>query len=111
MPVASGEARSVRVHRCGDRHEDTEGSSCRCDCPISRLRTHRCVARFLRVTLQRRLPGDDAGARSAGRMTVVAEIPADELLKHTLERVWSPQLRNSRNVDVYLPASYLSLIH
>jgi len=39
-------------------------------------------------------------------MTVVAEIPADELLKHTLERVWSPQLRNSRNVDVYLPASY-----
>jgi predicted alpha/beta superfamily hydrolase len=39
-------------------------------------------------------------------MTLVAEIPADELLKHTLERVWSPQLRNSRNVDVYLPASY-----
>jgi predicted alpha/beta superfamily hydrolase len=29
-----------------------------------------------------------------------------ELLMHTLERVWSPQLRNSRNVDVYLPASY-----
>jgi len=39
-------------------------------------------------------------------MTTVAEIQSDELLKHTLERVWSPQLRNSRNVDVYLPASY-----
>ncbi len=106
VPVASGEAGPVRLQRRGDRHEDTEGSSCRCDCPISRLRTRRCVARFLRVTLQRRLSGDDAGARSAGRMTVVAEIQADELLKHTLERVWSPQLRNSRNVDVYLPASY-----
>jgi len=29
-----------------------------------------------------------------------------ELLKHTIERVWSPQLRNARNVDIYLPASY-----
>ena len=39
-------------------------------------------------------------------MTAVAENQGDELLKHTLERVWSPQLRNRRNVDVYLPASY-----
>jgi predicted alpha/beta superfamily hydrolase len=35
-----------------------------------------------------------------------AQTPPHELLKHTLERVWSPQLRNARNVDVYLPASY-----
>jgi hypothetical protein len=55
VPVASGEAGPVRVQRRGDRHEDTEGSSCRCDCPINRLRARRCVARFLRVTLQRRL--------------------------------------------------------
>ena len=27
-------------------------------------------------------------------------------IKGTLERVWSPQLRNHRTVDVYLPASY-----
>ena len=39
-------------------------------------------------------------------MTASAENQWDELLKYTLERVWSPQLRNSRNVDVYLPASY-----
>jgi len=32
--------------------------------------------------------------------------PPHELLKHTLKRVWSPQLRNARDVDVYLPASY-----
>jgi predicted alpha/beta superfamily hydrolase len=35
-----------------------------------------------------------------------AQTPPHELLKHTLERVWSPQLRNARNVDIYLPASY-----
>lgn len=28
------------------------------------------------------------------------------MIKRTLERVWSPQLRNRRNVDVYLPWSY-----
>ncbi len=37
---------------------------------------------------------------------LAAQDPSQELLKHTLERVWSPQLRNARNVDVYLPASY-----
>ena len=30
------------------------------------------------------------------------------MTKRTLERVWSPQLRNRRSVDVYLPASYPS---
>jgi predicted alpha/beta superfamily hydrolase len=30
------------------------------------------------------------------------------MTKRTLERVWSPQLRNRRTVDVYLPASYPS---
>lgn len=39
-------------------------------------------------------------------MTSAAAHPPGELLKYTLERVWSPQLRNARNVDVYLPASY-----
>jgi predicted alpha/beta superfamily hydrolase len=28
------------------------------------------------------------------------------IVKRTLENVWSPQLRNRRNVDVYLPPSY-----
>jgi predicted alpha/beta superfamily hydrolase len=30
------------------------------------------------------------------------------MMKRTLERVWSPQLRNRRSVDVYLPWSYPS---
>jgi predicted alpha/beta superfamily hydrolase len=30
------------------------------------------------------------------------------MIKRTLENVWSPQLRNRRNVDVYLPWSYPS---
>jgi predicted alpha/beta superfamily hydrolase len=30
------------------------------------------------------------------------------MIKRTLERVWSPQLRNKRTVDVYLPWSYPS---
>ncbi|HKB10185.1 MAG TPA: alpha/beta hydrolase-fold protein [Vicinamibacterales bacterium] len=30
------------------------------------------------------------------------------MTKRTLERVWSPQLRNRRTVDIYLPASYPS---
>ena len=30
------------------------------------------------------------------------------MIKRTLERVWSPQLRNRRVVDVYLPWSYPS---
>jgi predicted alpha/beta superfamily hydrolase len=30
------------------------------------------------------------------------------MIKRTLKNVWSPQLRNRRDVDVYLPASYLS---
>ena len=28
------------------------------------------------------------------------------IVKRALENVWSPQLRNRRNVDIYLPASY-----
>jgi predicted alpha/beta superfamily hydrolase len=30
------------------------------------------------------------------------------MIKRTLDRVWSPQLRNRRPIDVYLPASYPS---
>lgn len=30
----------------------------------------------------------------------------EELLFHRLERVWSPQLRTFRDIDIYLPASY-----
>jgi predicted alpha/beta superfamily hydrolase len=30
------------------------------------------------------------------------------MIKRTLERVWSPQLRNRRTVDIYLPSSYPS---
>jgi predicted alpha/beta superfamily hydrolase len=30
------------------------------------------------------------------------------MMKRTLKNVWSPQLRNRRDVDVYLPASYAS---
>ena len=30
------------------------------------------------------------------------------MTKRTLERVWSPQLRNRRAVDIYLPWSYPS---
>ena len=30
------------------------------------------------------------------------------MIKRTLKHVWSPQLRNRRDVDVYLPASYAS---
>ena len=30
------------------------------------------------------------------------------MIKRTLKHVWSPQLRNRRDVDVYLPASYSS---
>jgi predicted alpha/beta superfamily hydrolase len=30
------------------------------------------------------------------------------MIKRTLERLWSPQLRNRRTIDVYLPASYPS---
>lgn len=30
------------------------------------------------------------------------------MIKRTLKNVWSPQLRNRRDVDVYLPASYAS---
>jgi isoamylase len=32
--------------------------------------------------------------------------PAGTPVKETLRRVWSPQLRNRRDVDIYLPASY-----
>ena len=30
------------------------------------------------------------------------------MMKRSLKNVWSPQLRNRRDVDVYLPASYPS---
>jgi predicted alpha/beta superfamily hydrolase len=33
------------------------------------------------------------------------------MTKRTLKSVWSPQLRNRRDVDVYLPASYASGVH
>ena len=33
------------------------------------------------------------------------------MIKRTLKNVWSPQLRNRRDVDVYLPASYASGVH
>ena len=33
------------------------------------------------------------------------------MIKRTLKNVWSPQLRNRRDVDVYLPSSYTSGVH
>src|SRR5262249_32820473 len=53
--------------------------------------------RRLHHALLPRLLRDGAATRTSARMT-----------KRTLERVWSPQLKNRRTIDVYLPSSYAS---
>src|SRR5207245_7980679 len=67
------------------------------DRPLARRAARGRADRRLHAAVLSRLLRHRASARASRRM-----------MKRTLERVLSPQLRNRRNVDIYLPWSYPS---
>src|SRR5688572_4692615 len=108
VPGTPGASGSLRLHGSRDRRPNPQGAPRRPDRPLDKSAARRAAAERLCGAFLSRLPGDAAPARSSARMT--PPVPANERprypVKHTLRRVWSPQLRNRRDVDVYLPASY-----
>src|SRR5207248_443331 len=88
-----------------NRHPDSQAPPRRPDRALARSAPRRIAARRLHRALPPRLPRYDAGARAARRMMPQAR-GAPTFRKQTLRGIWSPQLRNRRDVDVYLPPSY-----